>query len=567
VFRALTELPEPWIVISDIPFGIFGRPRPGLAQIDFLLVHAQRGLVVIEVKGGRISTRHGQFFTRPHGATEDKPLRRSPFDQAADQRFELQRFLYKHLPIKDEAMAHAVAFPDSVIEGSLVANVPAALVLDMNALSDPGRAIDGVLRSWRPRLSLEPPQVERLVRLLKPSMEMQVVLAARVALTERGIARETRRQVEFSESQVAAYRTMLQRERTLVVGEAGTGKTVLAVERARRLAATGSRTLLLCHRAVIAAAMATLLEMSPSDRRANSRDDGNMLVLRHWTGLRQDLEAFGDLPSNNDSADFADAMLAAADAGQMSFDAIVLDEGQEFTPGQLEGLTWLLTDPEDGPFYVFADPFQHSGLFTASRREERDEVRGSYDWRLPFEAPVVVLVDNCRNAQPIAEIAGAFVRDRKSRSRVDGSAPEFSIVRGRRDLLNMACERVAGLLESLRAAQLLVVLTGFDEAEFVDAARRHRFDTVSTTELSRFPLTPIDLRVAYGLPDHVQGLEAEVVVALCWQDGPMNVARVRDLYVAFSRARSHLAVFSNRDSNELRLAAHVALQQDPPDRD
>jgi len=105
--------------------------------------------------------------------------------------------------------------------------------------------------------------------------------------------------------------------------------------------------------------------------------------------------------------------------------------------------------------------------------------------------------------EPIAEIVAAFVRERKSRSRVDGSAPEFSIVSRRRDLLNMACEHVAGLLESLRAAQLLVVLTGFDEAEFVAAARRHRFDTVSTTELSRFPLTPIDLRVA---PFHAEVL-------------------------------------------------------------
>jgi hypothetical protein len=561
VLAALATLPDPWIVVIDIPIGVFTRPRPGLEQIDFLLVHPGLGLAVIEVKGGQITIEEGKWFTTPHGTITPKPLRRTPFQQAADQRFELQRFLWKRLNIPDQAMAHGVALPGCHVESSLGPEAPRDLVIDADDLHDIAEPVARIMRKWQTSLTVSDEEVERLLDLLKPSMSMTIVLARQTARIEQAIERETRKQVDFSESQVDAYSVMLRHERALVMGEAGTGKTVLAVERAKRLAGTGSRTLLLCHRSAVFSAILTLLADLNLPRQI-STDPDVMLTAAHWTGLRRFLEdKGGQLPSANASS-MPDAMLAAAEKAGLQFDAIVVDEGQEFTPNQIEGLTWLLTDPEDGPLYFFADPFQHSGIFTASHLIERQQLRGSYDWQMPLEMPVVNLIDNVRNAMPVADNARNFVKQQRSRAVVPGRVPQEILCKKRSEVVARGAAEIDRLLseEGFSPNQLLAVLVGVDETDFASQLRRLNRHAVSVSQLTRFPLTPADLRVAHGYPDLVQGLEAEVVVAVIWQDGPMSVGDVRDLYVAMTRARSHLIVISNRYLAQLGLAARVAFE-------
>lgn len=208
----LAALPDPWLVLAHVPLGLFGRPKPGMTELDFLLVHPDRGLLVLEVKGGLVEVREGQWYTTPQGgrnAGQPQALRRSPFDQAATQRFELQRFLWKHLNIPDEAMAHAVALPDCMVDGALGSDAPRGIIIDRRDLDHIGAAVERALKTWKTGLRLRPEEVERLVELLKPSADLTVVLAAEVALTEEGLQRETRRQVHFTDSQVEAYRAML----------------------------------------------------------------------------------------------------------------------------------------------------------------------------------------------------------------------------------------------------------------------------------------------------------------------------------------------------------------------
>jgi hypothetical protein len=68
--EALSALPAAWTVLWDIPFGIFARPKPGLRQVDFVLLHQRHGIIVLEVKGGGISVKDGTWFTTPYGGTE-----------------------------------------------------------------------------------------------------------------------------------------------------------------------------------------------------------------------------------------------------------------------------------------------------------------------------------------------------------------------------------------------------------------------------------------------------------------------------------------------------------------
>ena len=99
-----------------------------------MLVHPERGIVSLEVKGGGIECRHGEWF----GIRAGKPERiRDPFAQALDHRYDLRRKLGE-MPAKGGGkllIVHAVAFPDiSVHELVLAPDAPPELIIDRNEM-------------------------------------------------------------------------------------------------------------------------------------------------------------------------------------------------------------------------------------------------------------------------------------------------------------------------------------------------------------------------------------------------------------------------------------------------
>ena len=242
----------------------------------------------------------------------------------------------------------------------------------------------------------------------------------------------------------------------------------------------------------------------------------------------------------------------------MQFDALVVDEAQEFTPAQLEALLWLLPDPEHSPAYLFADPFQHSARFSVGR-EKRPAMRGRYAWLPPEGMPIVTLIDNVRNSEPISRAVSAFLASQESRARVAGSEPEV-ITCAPKLVLTEAMHRVRRLLDQdgFSPNQVMVIAAGgFDKDAVMLAARKAKLEPADLPGLMRFPLPAADLRIAVGAPDDAQGLEAEVGVVLYGSE--LTVAGVRDLYVAASRARSHLVFVGPQTLPQLRSAARAAL--------
>lgn len=558
---ALASLPDSWIVISDIPFGLFGRPRPGLRQIDFLVIHPRQGLIVLEVKGGRISVENGEWFTTPRGG-ERQRLSRSPFTQAADARYELARYLSEQLNIPKDVFSHGVVLTDSSVEGSLGPDAPRDLILDEGDLVEPGQALRRVTALWNVQANLGDGQIDAVISLLKPTLETTVVLAARSARTERTLERETRRQVDLVESQIEAYEELLRSSRAIVVGGAGTGKTVLAVERARRLAHAGSKTLLLCHRRAVSSFMSTLLAL-PAQERSYAPSFEGSLHLAHWTGLLQGLaDAGGRKPPGPHDPALADWILSVADELKLKYDGLVVDEGQEFTQRQFDALAWLLADPEDSALYVFADPFQHSGLYSGAAGNRRERV-GRYAWRPPIDGSLLRLTQNCRNSRDIAELAALLYPEEAPVASVDGVPPDFIAAGTLDEVVTRTITTVQELLthHGFKPNQVLVVAVGVDPSELHAEARRAspRLGTAQVGGLFRFPLTPIDVRVAVGSADEVQGLEAEAVVVAYWQPDEVAVDSIRDLYVATTRARSVLQVVSNTDQGLAESAAAEAF--------
>ena len=558
VFAAFSQLPDSWTLLWDVPVGLFGRPRADLRQIDCLLMHERLGLLVVEVKGGEIRVEQGAWSTRRRGAQEWKPLPRSPFKQAADQRYTLQRFLAQEFRIDPASLAHAVAFPGCDVTTDLGPDAPRELAIDASDLRSPSEALHRVRQHWGDCPPLSGELIEAVLNRLRPSFEMTILSASVAADTTAGLERETRRQALMVEGQIEVYRTLLSTDRVVVLGGAGTGKTVIAAQLARQLASTGSRTLLLCHRSAVEAFLATLLGIR-STHRSYEGHSSEALHSATWLKVASAVaEAVDRPPLPASDPALSEYFLDFCDSLPAPYDALVLDEGQEFTPQQIEALTWLLSDPDTSPIYIFADPFQHSGIFTTSP-QDRVEKRVHYRWTSPITAETVLLTTNCRNSTPIAELASRFYPHKAPVSVVDGPDPQFHQV-SEANVLPETFRVVSRLIgqEGFRPNQLLVVLIGFSAKEADQAAAREQILTVPLKQVSRFPLTPKDLRVACGRPDDVQGLEADAIV-VAYRRGPDTTGMQRDMYIATSRARSVLHVVSNLAPEDI-----LAAEEAPP---
>lgn len=154
------------------------------------------------------------------------------------------------------------------------------------------------------------------------------------------------------------------------------------------------------------------------DLASEVKDQKGALEVETFHGLvfREARKAGLELPTNPNSDWYETQavyfLLEAVEKNGTRFDAIVIDEGQDFSKDWLEVLIDDLL-VRDGFFYFFADP---------------NQVLYQRDWEIPGQHISFELVENCRNTYPIAKKVAGLLPEGKSvtQSRlVGGLNPEF----------------------------------------------------------------------------------------------------------------------------------------------
>ena len=179
----------------------------------------------------------------------------------------------------------------------------------------------------------------------------------------------------------------------LVQGTAGSGKTMLAVDRARRFAKQGKKTLFLCYNRGLAEWLAGLV---PDQLRP-------FLAVRHFHKLCSEFCWQAGIPFKadvEDERDFwrekaADLLDRAVDRIGTRYEAVVVDEGQDFYPDWWMPIELLNSRAEAGPLYIFYDPAQN--LYV-------DQPLVFPDCPVRYSLPT-----NCRNTREIARACGTVI--------------------------------------------------------------------------------------------------------------------------------------------------------------
>lgn len=508
VYNRLATLPDDWHVLHDIAWQSSEAGITGDGQTDFVLVHPRQGMVALEVKGGGIEIERGQYVT----VNEDgRFVIKNPFGQARTAKHVLLDYLKSTIPdLPYLALAHGVVFPDVTDPPLLGPEAPRDIVIDRSDLRSVNVAVDRLVAHWGQTCTLEPRHIEAITTRLAPTASVRRLLLDDVADAQARLHRLT-------ESQFRTLRQIKKNRHALIYGGAGTGKTLLAVERSRELASDGFRVLLTCFNSGLGAFLAAQLT-----------NEGAVTVATfHSLCSRLAREAQLPWPRDADADWFdfkaPDLLVDAASVVGFEVDAVVVDEGQDFSPHWWQALRMLMAEPDEGPFYVFAD--HHQAIY-----------RRSDIWEPPFEGFVLELFTNCRNTLPIAERVAQVYGDDVDSLGAPGPSPEFIEIQSYGDALRAVRQILVRLLmDDGLAPRQIAVLTG--SAQLAEDLRE--------LVVANQPLVELGGDGVVADTFHsFKGLEADVVVAVLPDfRAADHVERHRALaYIGMSRACAHLIV-------------------------
>nr|WP_255602412.1 NERD domain-containing protein/DEAD/DEAH box helicase [Polymorphobacter megasporae] len=475
--------------------------RQGDGEADFVVLHPRRGLVVIEVKGGGIEVDHGRWMTtdrfgKRHGI-------RNPFEQATSSKHALVAWLKEHGVGPHIRVGHAVVFPHMVDVPSLGPAAHARITISKADLVDIDAAIERCLTHWSLEANLEPRELERVIGLLAPTVSAPPTLSSASGDAEANL-------VVFTAEQMEVFSRLRAQRGGLMIGGAGTGKTVLAIARAQQLAKDGFRTLLVCYNELLGAELSGRI----------SRGPGLAAGTFHALCLQEARRAGMVVSNKRDQAWWEDEapslLIDACSRNETIYDAIVVDEGQDFSPIWLDALRCVTRGVEEAPFFVFADPLQDLWR------------RG---WDLNADYPFVwQLTRNMRNTLPIARRVAAILGGDSQGRGVPGPDPIWRSTDGparERDVV----DAVEKLLDEGFGPKSLVVLCG--SARLAERLRER--------SIGPFSFGPWGSR---GIPvetvSRFKGLESQAIVLVL--DGPSAADGLTSAYVGMSRARSVLVV-------------------------
>lgn len=516
-YRALANsLSDAYSVFYSVPWR--GRTRDGTTrdgEADFLILHPRLGLLVIEVKGGEISHDPRTEEWVSTSARGQRHRIKDPYRQAEGSKYNLVALLREIPELEGTFLpaAHAVVFPDTaVLEGSLGPGLEpiTAMSTDLRTL---GAFIERVMSSVVPAsgFRLMPRQRHAIEQFLGRSFRLSATVAV-------GAARAEERIIELSERQLDLLSFIRRHPRVEIAGGAGTGKTMLAKEAARRLVAEGRHVAWICFNRPLRDRVATEL----------SSLEGVEVMTFHQLCLSLAREAKITLPDTN-SADYftrlPDALLEALDAlPNRRFDALVIDETQDLSEEWWDLLLLCLSDPEADPVFSFRDDNQLVYEGGASRSELQS-----------FE-----LDTNLRNTRQIHAMTRGLYRGAAYRSS-DISGPAPSLRESSTD----------SWLDELTVVLLELLSEGFEPSQLViltamgrDSSGLPIGGTVAGRTL-RWLEHASDDDIAVETVRRFKGLESTVIVLM--EIGPMlEGASSGELsYVALSRARGYLMVLAS----------------------
>ena len=565
VFQLLDSDPDTdgWIVLHSL--GLSRRKSGPYGEIDFVVIIPREGVLCLEVKGGRVSCENGKWRTQDRYGNLAE-LKKSPFMQAREAMFALRDSILSHFGDGSlEAscpIGFVVVFPD-VTCPPLTPEYERSDVIDTQDLRKPiSKSIHKYTQNRlnefqsrnRERLP-SPSQVRSIRNYLRPDFDLVVAKSLSLGRTESKLLSLTVEQYERLDE-------LQENPRCLFEGAAGTGKTLLALEYARRADKSGARVLLVCFNRLLGEWL-----------RKQTRDTG--IKAGNWHEILKGIITASSVAEefinqeckaleNDDHTTLFDeiypffAELAFGEPNIGTFDVLVMDEAQDLfcqstfelfnlaIRGGLAGGTWA----------VFGD-FTQQALYLGGS----DSMVDLSEYCEHFVKARLTL--NCRNTRRIAEetaIVGGFSTPPFRFGQEDGVPVEHRYWRTNSSLVKVLTTTINQLSHGGVSLDDIVILSP-KRLENSALAGVDRICDAPIYDCSR-SLDILRGSIKFSTIHSFKGLESQVVIIVdiddIDEDGPQAL-----MYVGMSRARSLLVLMIHdraRRSVETRIRAGLVKE-------
>lgn len=348
MFIALSYLPDDYYVFHS--FLLIANTDGILreSETDFVVFHPKKGILCIEAKAGRVYCNQGAWY---YGS--GVPMKHGgPYRQADMNKWKLQKYFdekgMSEIWGKCKTL-HAVWFP-SISRSELnsiqfPADADKSITLTADSLKDIEKDIDRVFALTLPSqvaTSLSAGEARRILdNVLCPSFDLVPSMVSELGIKRNAFNRLLKEQVNilnFLEEQPFA----------VINGAAGTGKTMIALEKARRHSENNEKVLFLCFNRFLR--------------------DYCKANYAHPNIVYQTIDGFACSYCGTETPDYSllqEKLETSYYEGSFPFNHVIIDEGQDFGQDRIEETeivdllsTIVLSEEIKGSFYLFYDKNQ-----------------------------------------------------------------------------------------------------------------------------------------------------------------------------------------------------------------
>ncbi len=510
-----------------------------VGECDFVIIIPGKGVLCVEVKGCRSLKVEGGIWYYGVNPQGDK---RGPFKQASENMHSIRQYLLRKRPdLHKVVFWSAVIFPYITFSESspewhdwqvidardYIARPVSQLFLNV---IDQARRLLSVspTAKWFTSNSDEPDddQCNIIAEVLRPAFEFYESPAARRRQLDEHLK-------DYTGEQFIALDAMQANPRVVFNGPAGTGKTLLAIESARRAVQQKKKVLFLCYNKFIAQWIRKQFGESDFQHLTVSTLHSHMLSTcrtkptvsddnRFWTDILPDLAI--------------DSFLLAPERENEQYEVMIIDEAQDILrPDYLDFLDLCLAGGlAAGTWSMFGD-FVYQQIYSAATLELDEFIQERC-----VNTPVYSLGINCRNTPRVAAYApllGGLSPDyQKIRREDDNIRPELVFFQD-----NQQQEKLSTLLtrfrdkEKFKGHEIIILSPSASNccAESLPPPWRDR--------IKPFSLESTGGHIRYCTIHSFKGLEAPVVIVT-------DLKRIMDtesrnlLYIAVTRSLSRLVL-------------------------
>ncbi len=537
VARCLVEqLPNDCIIYHSYPWLRSDRNDRGNTTIregetDFVLIIPSHGMLILEVKGGEIHyDEETRNWSRVLGSGRLKPIQ-DPFEQANRNTHYLEKVIkergYQGASQLPFGYGYAVVFPDcNYTEPTTPPGSVPSIIFSANDLPYLDRRITSALTQWirrdRPK-PLTEEDIHKIQKTISPGFNLLPVLFRKIEEQEEKLFRLTN-------DQKSLLTFLGKKSRACIKGVAGSGKTMLAQAQAEKFADEGKSVIFVCYNKTLA----HWIKDSIAD------EYKKLITVKHFHGICYEwckkigLDFHPPFDNSDNSNEFwdntaPDLFIDAIDMTEDRFDAVIVDEGQDFLSNWWIPLELINKEGTDGSMYVFYDPRQNLYIDQASSLPALGE---------PFNLPT-----NCRNTRSIAEHCSEIL-DVEVPTRDDaplGEKPTIVTLEENYDIRKRVERYINDWVNNgkLKASQVAILSPNKISNSSIKGSNQLKGVSI-TDDIQKWKSSEA---ILFSSVKGFKGLEADAIILIDVPD--TNTSRTfkqSDYYVASSRAKHLLVV-------------------------